>query len=362
MIKRSYYLKNRNYLSKYRYSYPKRKKSYFGVPYRIKLMDLFLYALPLLLLMLVIPPMHKEKTTEAAINDTPPISDSQMKVTVYNPEESLISEFLLEEYVTCVVAAEMPASFHEEALKAQAVAARTFALSRMKGLYGNMSDHFGVHVCTEPKHCQAWISKERFLQVYGNESAWEKIQKAVEETKNVVMTYDGILINPLYHSNSGGVTEDIDAVWAVSGEVPYLKSVYSVVDESSYEEYEKKVSFTWDEIKEKLLEAYPESEVKAKFSREIEVLSYTSSGRVSEIRIGSIKMSGPAFRELLSLRSTNLEISFPDKDTVEIVTRGYGHGVGMSQCGADAMGKKGYDYIKILESYYTGVEVGEIKQ
>lgn len=327
----------------------------------IKLLDLVLYILPLILMMFFISRIQSVGTKEAEKEEISLGSDTVIKVTVYNPDESLISEYPLEDYVASVVAAEMPASFHEEALKAQAVAARTFALSRMKGLYGDTADHFGAYVCTDPKHCQAWISKESYLQDHGNDE-WEKIIKAVEETKNVVMTYDGILINPLYHANSGGVTEDIDAVWAVSGDVPYLHSVYSVADESGYKEYEEKLSFSWDEIKEKLLAKYPENEVKSKFAREIEVLSFTSSGRIGEIRIGSIKMSGTDFRELLSLRSTYLEFAFPDENTVEITSRGYGHGVGMSQCGADAMGKQGYDYKTILESYYTGIEVGEIKQ
>ena len=284
-----------------------------------------------------------------------------IEIAVYNPSKSMVELFELEEYVVVVVAAEMPASFHEEALKAQAVAARTFALSRMKGLYGSSEEHYGAHVCTDPGHCQAWISKERYLQLYHDEYAYEKIKRACKDTENIVMTYDGILINPLYHANSGGVTEDIEAVWAVSGKVPYLKSVYSV-DESQYSQYETKVSFKWDEIKEKLAQKYSEDEVELYFEKDIEIMSYSASGRVEEIRIGDIVMTGPEFRELLDLRSTNLEIYFPDDDTVEIVTRGFGHGVGMSQCGADVLGKSGYKFNEILEYYYTGIMVEEIKQ
>ena len=331
----------------------------------LSIKDIFLYILPLLLLILIIPPIEKERVdikepiTKIEEHDNTP--GQVIEIAVYNPSKSMVELFELEEYVVDVVAAEMPASFHEEALKAQAVAARTFALSRMKGLYGSSEEHYGAHVCTDPGHCQAWISKERYLQLYHDEYAYEKIKRACKDTENIVMTYDGILINPLYHANSGGVTEDIEAVWAVSGKVPYLKSVYSV-DESQYSQYETKVSFKWDEIKEKLAQKYSEDEVELYFEKDIEIMSYSASGRVEEIRIGDIVMTGPEFRELLDLRSTNLEIYFPDDDTVEIVTRGFGHGVGMSQCGADVLGKGGYKFNEILEYYYTGIMVEEIKQ
>lgn len=345
-------------------------RNYFNRPYRIgrfsryrgiSPMDLVLYLLPLFFLMIILPPIERVEPVASSIDMVEIVTDPDIRITVYNPEKSVIEEFELEDYVTGVVAAEMPASFHEEALKAQAVAARTFALSRMHGLYGSTENHFGAHVCTNYKHCQAWISKERYLSAYGDEEAYEKIKRAVNDTKNVVMTYDGILINPLYHSNSGGVTEDVEAVWAVSGQVPYLKSVYSV-DESNYNQYETMVVFTWEDIKNRLLTKYSQAEVQSGFNKEIEIMSYSASGRVQTIRIGNIEMTGPEFRELLDLRSTNLEISFPDSETVEIVTKGFGHGVGMSQCGADALGNSGYNFKEILEYYYTGIRVEEIKQ
>ncbi len=314
--------------------------------------------LPLLLLLAFVPPQERPVSKED-VGQVETVQGKAIKITVYNPAKSVIDEYFLDDYIIGVVAAEMPSSFHEEALKAQAVAARTFALSRMKGLYGSSESHFGAHVCTEPRHCQAWISHERFLQVYGSEKDWEKIKKAVKDTENRVMTYGGTLINPLYHSNSGGVTEDIEEVWTVLGSVPYLKSVYSP-DDSQYAEYEKKELFVWDEIKEKVKNKYPDAKLGSDPSKEIEIVAYSGSGRIDEIRIGSVIMSGTAFRELLTLRSTNLDISIPDKKTVQIISRGYGHGVGMSQCGADAMGKKGLDYVKILEYYYTGINVEEI--
>jgi stage II sporulation protein D len=316
--------------------------------------------IPLFVLLIIIPPKEAERVSEK-LRQAEDIPVKKGFIMMYNVSESRVDEYLLEEYVAGVVAAEMPASFHEEALKAQAVAARTFALSRKEGLYGSFEEHFGANVCTDPGHCQAWVSKEKFIERSGNTDGWSKIEKAVKKTEGLVMTYAGKLINPLYHSNSGGVTEDVEEVWSVSGEVPYLKSVYSP-DESKYSEFEKKTIFQLNDIRKKVKDKYPDTEFSGNPEKDIEITSYSSSGRVDEIRTGSVKMSGTEFRELLSLRSTNLEIAFSDRNTVEIISRGYGHGVGMSQCGADALGKKGKSFKSILEYYYTGVNVEEAEK
>ena len=328
-----------------------RGTSHFRRIRRIKISDFILLMIPLLFLLILNPPKEPEEAKEK-VGQVHAVPISNLVITVYNVSESIVDEYSLEEYLVGVVAAEMPS---------KAVAARTFALSRKEGLYGSYDGHFGAAVCTDPSHCQAWVSKKKFLEIYGDDKDWEKIKKSVADTEGIVMTYAGKLINPLYHSNSGGVTEDIDEVWAVSGDVPYLKSVYSP-DESQYSEFEKKTVFSWNEMKEKVKHKY----AKVKFAddpcKDIEVTSYSASGRVDEIRIGSMKISGTGFRELLSLRSTNLDINVPDKNTVEIISKGYGHGVGMSQCGADVLGKKGQTYSDILEYYYTGVDVEEVEK
>jgi stage II sporulation protein D len=346
-----------NYLNRYARS----KRRFGSIRFRgYRIADLILFLIPLIIIIAILPSdeaeliNHKEKPA-AIITD-----NDNIKIIVYNPDDSLVDELLLEEYVKGVVAAEMPAHFEKEALKAQAVAARTFALSRMQGLYGSSVNHFGAAVCTDPGHCQAWVSKEEYINTYGNEEAWDKISTAVDETKNMVMTYSGVLINPLYHSNSGGATEDIDAVWNTIGEVPYLKSVYSP-DEDNYAEYHYTTGFTWDEIREKVISQYPDAVIGSNPAEELEVLKYSPSGRVVEIRVGTAIMPGTKFRELFSLNSTNLEINFPDERTVSITSIGFGHGVGMSQCGADALAKKGLLFKDILEFYYTGVIVEEIE-
>ena len=324
--------------------------------YRLRVEDIALLLIPLVFVLLVLIKPPKTETKQPEIIERDSISLG-ITISVYHPDDNVIIESDLEEYLVGVVAAEMPPAFDAEALKAQAVAARTYALGRMKGYYGSTASHFGADVCTTT-HCQAWISKERFLEVYGTETDWEKIQKAVDDTVNIVISYGGTLINPLFHSNSGGVTEDVTEVWAVSGSVPYLQSVYSP-DESSYPDYEKKVLLSWDDIKKKVKNKYPE----AKFNKDndIEVEEYDSSGRADSIRVGNTPIPGPTFREIFDLRSTNIGIAFPAEGSVEITTIGYGHGVGMSQCGADALAKEGYDYTEILEYYYTGVDVGEME-
>lgn len=328
-------------------------------PTNVKWSDVVLLFMPLLFILIFIPPGNTDapKAQPSMI----PAKETSVRIVVYNPEASLVDDVDLEDYLVGVVAAEMPTSFHEEALKAQAVAARTFAVSRMKGLYGTSTNHFGAHVCTDSGHCQAWVSKEVYLARHGSEEGWLKIQKAVADTRGQIMTYDGVVINPLYHANSGGATEDIQEVWSMVGEVPYLKSVYSPED-ANYAQYEKESLFAWEDMVKKIKAQYPEARLGEDPKKEIEILSYSTSGRVTAIRLGSITLSGVDFRELMSLRSTYIEISFPDKNTVKIVTKGYGHGVGMSQCGADALGRQGMDYIEILEHYYTGVKVEELAQ
>lgn len=349
----------RRYTKKYGVNKSKGRLGLFRDKIPLTLENIFLLILPLLLMLILIPPPKEviaEKTEiPAEENNVEPIS-----IVVFNNADSVIDKADLEEYLIGVVAAEMPHSYHLEALKAQAVAARTFAVSRARGLYGNFTEHFGADVCTDSNHCQSWISKDEFLESRGDESDWEKISEAVASTKNMVITYEGQLINPLYHSNSGGATENIEAVWPRLGAVPYLKSVYSPY-ESEYDEYLRSTVITWNDIKNKIKNKYPKAEFKDNLAEDIEVLSYSASGRIKKIRIGSIEMEGTEFRELLKLPSTNLEFNFPDEKTVEIVSKGFGHGVGMSQCGADALGKKGYTYNEILEFYYTGISVEELR-
>lgn len=286
-------------------------------------------------------------------------------IIVYNTRNKVIERMDLDEYIVGVVAAEMPASFEMEALKAQAIAARTYALGRALGKYGSGIDrHYGAHVCTDSTHCQAYITKDMYQSWYPKsnvEENWAKIEEAVYGTSGLILTYDGEIINPLYHANSGGMTEDIQEVWNSVSEVPYLRSVYSE-GESDYSSFEKKVVLTGEEIREKLMKTYPEIVFLGPVSEDFEVVQYTNSQRAKEIRVGSIVIPGTKFRELFSLASTIMEINFIDEDTMEVTTYGFGHGVGMSQCGANELAQKGRNYEYILQYYYTGVELDPISE
>lgn len=287
-----------------------------------------------------------------------PVSD--IDITVYNTRDDKLEVMDLDDYLVGVVAAEMEAEFSIEALKAQAIAARTYALGRAIGKYGSSQDtHFGAHVCTDSTHCQAWIPKELYQTWYPKaelELNWAKIEQAVYDTSGLILTYEGEIINPLYHANSGGITEDIQEVWSTVNPVPYLQRVYSEW-ETDYSSYEKEVTLTGEEIREKLMKAYDEIVFLGPVSEDVQVVEYTSSQRVKEIRVGSITIPGTKFRELFSLSSTQMHIEFINDDEMEIITYGWGHGVGMSQCGANELAQKGKDFEYILQYYYTGVEV-----
>ncbi|MCR4401189.1 MAG: stage II sporulation protein D [Firmicutes bacterium] len=280
-------------------------------------------------------------------------------------------EMPLDEYVRGVVAAEMPASFGTEALKAQAVAARTFAVKRMRQFGGpGCSAHPGADVCTDHLHCQAWISDDELRKKLGYleyHAYARKIASAVESTSGKIVTYRGEPIEAYYHAASGGSTEDSEDVWQAA--VPYLRAV-STEFEAREPSFQQLVEFTVTELEKRLGVKLTERKVRTykvagkdvqvvaeeRMDRPIEVLSVTPAGRVREIRVGDKVFSGHSLRELLGLRSTKLTCRIVG-DKVCFVTTGYGHGVGMSQYGAQVMAQAGKTYADILRHYYPGTEV-----
>lgn len=280
-------------------------------------------------------------------------------------------EMPLDEYVRGVVAAEMPASFGLEALKAQAVAARTFAVRRMRQFGGpGCTAHAGADVCTDSQHCQAWVSDDELRKRLGYLEYYayvRKIASAVESTSGKVVTYQGKPIEAYYHAASGGSTENSEDVWQTA--VPYLRAV-STQFEAKEPSFQERVEFTVDELEKKLGVKLTQKKVRTykvagkdvqvvageKMDRPIEVLSASPTGRVKEIRIGDKIFSGFSLREALGLRSTKLTYQMTG-DKVSFTTTGYGHGVGMSQYGAQAMAQAGKTYVDILKHYYTGTEV-----
>ena len=281
------------------------------------------------------------------------------EISVYNHTTGEASTVDLEEYIKCVLAAEMPADFDMEALKAQAVAARTFAYGRISGTYRSKQGvHDGTDVCTDSAHCQAWISRESAMDKWNILFAsrnWGRISKAVNETKGIIAVYDGSVANTLFHASSPGRTENAEDVWAGKS-VPYLRSVESSGDEAS-KGYIASVAVSVGELAEKLLKAYPDAELEDDITDNIEIINFTEGGRVKTLKIGNITMKGTEFRSLLGLRSACFTIDFVDDDLMRITTTGHGHGVGMSQWGANALARTGGTYREILQHYYTGIDI-----
>lgn len=253
----------------------------------------------------------------------------------------------LEEYVRGVVLAEMPASFEPEALKAQAIAARTYVLRRLT--LG--SKHNQGVICTESTCCQAYLADGAYLESRGTRSEWEKVADAVVDTVGLVLTYEGKLIESTYFACSGGRTEDALAVWGE--EIPYLRSVEST-GETKSTVYDENLYFTASEFAAALgrhLSGSPDEW----FGETV----YTAGGGVGTMIIGGMVYSGTKLRALLDLNSTLFTVT-ADQYGIGIETKGWGHRVGMSQYGADAMALSGSDYAQILAYYYPGTEIDKI--
>lgn len=299
------------------------------------------------------------------------------EVAVYLHGTSSLGRMSLEEYVRGVVAAEMPASFNVESLKAQAVAARTYVVGRMRSLGGRGCDrHPEADVCTDPTHCQGWLSDDELTRKWGYLDYLvyrRKVSEAVEATGGIILTYEGRAIDPVYHANSGGVTENSEDVWTVS--VPYLRSVTTAYEKGS-PHYRDTFSFTVADIerllgidlveKRETVEVIDGHEIKVveqgNISPEsVEIVDQSENGHVRLVRLGDSLFLGSEVRQRLGLPSARFTVdTLPDR--LIVMTIGYGHGVGMSQYGADRMAENGYDYQEILRHYYTGVQLAKLVQ
>ena len=265
-----------------------------------------------------------------------------------------IEELPLDEYLYGVVSAEMPASYEMEALKAQAIVARTYTIYQIQN---NGNKHQEANICDSYECCQAWISKdERFSkwEEGERETNWQKIVQAVNETAGKIITYDNKPINAFFHSNSGGVTESSVNIWG-GEEYPYLKSV-ETSGEDGYSQYSSQVSFSREQLIDKIKGSYENIQIDWNEENPIQIQEYTDSGRVRTIKFGNISIAGTEARTILGLKSTNFVISYQNDQIIFSVT-GYGHGVGMSQTGADSLAKQGKGYEEIIKHFYMGVEI-----
>lgn len=278
-------------------------------------------------------------------------------IKLLHKDENKIEEIDLDEYLYGVVSAEMPASFEKEALKAQAVVARTYTIYK---IVNNDGKHGEADICDDSTCCQAWISeqdrKDRWDEDEKEEN-WNKIVNAVNSTQGKIVTYNGEPINAFFHSNSGGTTEAPIDVWGGSG-YPYLQSV-ATAGEDAYSQYSSEAEFTEAEFEEKIKELHSDFEIDFDDENCIKIEEYTEGNRVKTIKIGNLELSGVEVRNIFGLRSANFTVTIEDsKIKFEVI--GYGHGVGMSQTGADSLAKEGKTYEEIIHHYYTDVEIEDM--
>ncbi len=262
----------------------------------------------------------------------------EIKLALKDTSTGEIKNIELEDYIVGVVAGEMPASFNEEALKAQAIAARTYAMYKMKnsnGTYDLVTDKTNQVYITEDKMKSLW--QENFDYYF------EKIKKAVYDTKDLIMTYNGDIILSLYFARSNGKTEDAIAVFGSNEE--YLKSV-----ESPEESLTSEVTISKDKFCNKL-------NISCDAINISNVLK-SSSGRINSLNINGKTFKGTEIRTLFDLKSTDFDISIGSE--IKFVTKGYGHGVGMSQYGANKLAQNGKNYEEILKHYYQNINIEKI--
>ena len=274
-------------------------------------------------------------------------------VKVYIKQTDTVCDMDISRYLTGVVAGEMPADFEEEALKAQAVAARTYLVSHMYDYAsGNIAEeHKGAVICTDSTHCQAWLSEQDFKKNRENaDEKWDKITRSVKSTSKEIITYKNKPISAVFFSTSWGRTESAEDVWGK--EIPYLKSVKSKGDELS-PRYESEESFSTEDFKKKAEEKISGTDWnKGLFGNIVR----SDAGGIKTIDIGGVTIKGTELRTIYGLRSANAELTEQD-GTVKISVKGFGHNVGMSQYGANYLASHGADYKKILKSYYSGVRI-----
>ena len=287
--------------------------------------------------------------TDANAKETAPAAPSPAPQRLRVLDGGNILEMDMQDYLIGVVAAEMPADFEPEALKAQAVAARTYAL-----YCARTGRHDNADVCTDFACCQAWQSEAAMRSDWGAEyeTRHEKIAGAVEATDGEYLRFEGQAIFAAFHSSSAGYTENCGAIWS---ELPYLVSVMSPEDETNVPGYVSTRVLSPLDFRDTLLSLRPEADFSGPPESWLGDTALDESGRVERMELGGASFTGVELRQLFALRSTAFTLSY-DGDFCFTVT-GFGHGVGMSQYGANVMAADGASYREILAHYYPGTEL-----
>lgn len=335
---------------------------------------ILLYLLSFVLICFVVPAMLTRRTTSTVAQENSNLEIQQDTEDTTNQEKTQSYEYSkygiitllhkktgeteqvnLDDYLCNVVSAEMPADYEVEALKAQAIVARTYTIYKILN-----KKHDNADICDDSTCCQAWISKDDRLARWEEskrESNWQKIFDCVNSTKGKIITYDNQPIDAFFHSNSGGITEIPVNVWGGTG-YPYLQSV-ETSGEDAYTQYSSEVVLTQEELINKLKEKYSDISIDFSNDDDIKILEYTEGTRVKTVKFGNYELSGVEARTLFGLKSTNFEI-IKDGNNIKFSVKGYGHGVGMSQTGADSMAKQGSTAEEIIKHFYTGIEIKDV--
>ena len=313
------------------------------------------YILFVIFLIIVLPIVFTKKFETEEVSKTNPYDyGDYSKISLLHVQTGAIEELTLDEYLYGVVASEMPASFEVEALKAQSVVARTYTIYQMK----NSDKHKEADLCDSSLCCQAWMTKENRFSRWEDDKEneyWNKIVKAVNDTKGKIIFYNDEPINALFHSNSGGITELGINVWG--GDYPYLQIV-ETAGEDAYTSFKSEVKISKDQLVEIMNSKYTDFSIDFYKDDFIKINSYTNSKRVSKIKIGNKELTGVEARNLLGLKSTQFDFKI-EGDDIFFSVIGYGHGVGFSQCGGDVLAKLGKSYEEIIKYYYKDVSIHE---
>lgn len=302
----------------------------------------------------------------AGLGSVPPApsirpAGADLPIRVYFPDEDRLTVMPLEVYVQGVVAAEMPATFEPEALQAQAVSARTYAIRRMRVFGGSgCSDHPLADVCVDPATFQDYLTPEQMRDRWGASDYSinsERIATAVARSRGLILMFDGKPIDAVYHSTSGGSTEAAEHVWGEP--VPYLVSVASPYEDHA-PRLNQSMRLTWSELAQRLeLNVQPVMAAVNGGRPVISALTTTPTGRINELQIAGQTFTGTDVRQRLDLNSTWFSWH-SDDEGVTLQVRGYGHGVGMSQYGADGMARRGASARDILAHYYPQTDLRPI--
>lgn len=310
----------------------------------------------LALAMILLPLVSVEKATdvisreffteeETEITEKEPDENVNSTVKVMNASSKNITEMSLREYLIGVVAAEVNPAYHEEAIKAQVVAAHTKLEYTKLHKTDNLED---ADITDSASTHQGFLTEDEQKEKWGdNYKVYrEKLEKCVDEVINTILTYENEPINAVFHAISNGQTENASDVWG--GDYPYLISVQSAGDKLS-PAYKSEVTVTSEEFKKKLIDN--NVDLGENPEKWVEKITNTDTGMVKEIVIGGKNFKGTEIRTILGLKSSTFAVKYNDGSFVFTVC-GYGHGVGMSQYGANHMAQQGFNYEQILEHYY----------